>query len=176
MSDYPDTVHISEGTTMTFEPQVRIINVKGGADGERLRTPTHWHEDHDEIITIREGKLKVTIGGEVKVYTPEDGDAFIPRCVPHSLESFKGVSSVFTERTNPTNFDKKELFFRNMAALGGLSKHSDLLPAMQALYHGDTYPVYPIHLAWLEKAVVKVLGNYLAPMLGHRMKYTNLRK
>ena len=62
---------------------------------------THWHEYHDEIMAVREGKLKVTLGSEVKVCTPETGDVFIPKGVPHSLESFKGVSCVFTESTNP---------------------------------------------------------------------------
>ncbi|KAJ3736796.1 hypothetical protein DFJ43DRAFT_528556 [Lentinula guzmanii] len=177
MTDYPDTVDMLIGTSLTFEPQLRIVRVRGGADDEILRVPTHWHENHDEIVAVLEGKLKVTIGGKVTLCTPESGEAFIPRGVPHSMESLKGVSCVVTERTNPAKFDKKELFFRNMFALpGSLSQEGGLLPVMQIFYHGDIYPVFRVHLRWLEKAVVKVLGGYLAPLLGYRMKYKSLKK
>lgn len=86
----------------TFEPQVRIVKIRGAPDDEIFRVPSHWHEDHDEIMTIYEGRLKITLGGQTKVYTPESGEVFIPRGVPHSIESFKGEACVASERTNPT--------------------------------------------------------------------------
>ncbi|KAJ4475688.1 hypothetical protein J3R30DRAFT_3294175, partial [Lentinula aciculospora] len=155
-----------------------LVRIKGGADDDILQVPTHWHEFHDEIITVLEGKLKVTVGGKVKVCTSESGDAFIPRGVLHALESLRGVPCVFNEKTNPTDFsDTKELFFRNIFAfLGGPTSKIALLPVMQVCYHGDNYFAFPIHVAWLEKAFVTVLGGYVAPLLGHRLRYESLKK
>ncbi|KAH7870379.1 uncharacterized protein C8R40DRAFT_1268070 [Lentinula edodes] len=90
--DYPDSFELMEGVTMTFEPQVRIVKIRGAPDDDIFRVPSHWHEDHDEIMTIYEGRLKITLGGQTKVYTPESGEVFIPRGVPHSIESFTAYS------------------------------------------------------------------------------------
>ncbi|KIK51400.1 hypothetical protein GYMLUDRAFT_50556 [Collybiopsis luxurians FD-317 M1] len=177
MSDnYTETVDVSRGITITFEPQLRIISISGNEEDEVFHGPIHWHESHDEIITVREGKLKVTLGSVIKTYTPETGDAFIPRGVPHALESFRGVPCVFTERTNPTNFDTKEIFFRNAVALPGGFSGSSVFQVMQVFYYGDMFPVFPIHSKWLEKAFVIVLGGYIAPLLGYRVKYETLKK
>ncbi|KAJ3728466.1 hypothetical protein C8R42DRAFT_716392 [Lentinula raphanica] len=177
MADLPETVNVSDGITMTFEHQLRRIRIRGDADDEILNVPTHWHERHAEIITVIEGKLKVTLGGKVKICTPEDGGSFIPRGIPHALESLKGVPCVFTEETKPEEFsDTKELFFRNTFALpGGLAKARTLTLA-QVFYHGDTYIVLPIHVAWLEKALVTILGGYVAHWLGYRLIHESLRK
>ncbi|KAJ3897978.1 hypothetical protein F5879DRAFT_673014 [Lentinula edodes] len=107
--DYPDSFELMEGVTMTFEPQVRIVKIRGAPDDDIFRVPSHWHEDHDEIMTIYEGRLKITLGGQTKVYTPESGEVFIPRGVPHSIESFKGEACLASERTNPTEFGQKLL-------------------------------------------------------------------
>ncbi|KAJ3984494.1 hypothetical protein F5890DRAFT_1516510 [Lentinula detonsa] len=177
MVDYPDTVSVSNGTTMTFKLQTRLVKIRGGPDDEVLQVPTHWHEHHDEIITVLEGQLKVTIGGKIKMCTSEDGGSFIPRGVPHALESLKGVPCVFTEQTRPDDFsDRKELFFRNTFAFPGGPMKAGLLPLLQVCHHGDTYFVFPIHFAWLEKAFVQILGRYIAPLLGYRLKYETLKK
>lgn len=66
---------------------------------------------------------------------------------------------------------------------------------MQVFYHGDGYPAFPIHIALLEKAVrsfdlsysaynihtsfiqfVSILGGYIAPLLGYRLKYESLKQ
>ncbi|KAJ3886498.1 hypothetical protein GG344DRAFT_57324 [Lentinula edodes] len=174
--DYPDSLELMEGVTMTFEPQVRIVKIRGAPDDDIFRVPSHWHEDHDEIMTIYEGRLKITLGGQTKVYTPESGEVFLPRGVPHSIESFKGEACMASERTNPTEFDKKELFFRNLFAIPGGLASGGLVPMMQVFYHGDGYPAFPIHIALLEKAFVSVLGGYLAPLLGYRLKYESLKQ
>ncbi|KIK51409.1 hypothetical protein GYMLUDRAFT_252105 [Collybiopsis luxurians FD-317 M1] len=150
--DYPDAVNVASGITMTFEPQLRVVKISGKQEDDIFYVPTHWHEGHDEIIAVREGKLKVTLGSEVK-----------------------SVSCVFTESTNPKDFETKELFFRNLFAMpGGMS--ASLLPAMQVYYYGDIFPVFPIHSSWLEKAFVIVLGGYLAPLLGYHVRYKTLKK
>lgn len=75
--------------------------VRGDPDDDEFFVPAHWHEDHNEIITVLEGRLQVTLGSEMKIYTPESGAAFIPRGIAHSLRAFKGERCVVTEETNP---------------------------------------------------------------------------
>ncbi|KAJ3721287.1 hypothetical protein C8R42DRAFT_84611 [Lentinula raphanica] len=175
MPEYSDSFEFLKGVTLVLEPQLRIVKTRGGADDDIFKVPLHWHEDHDEIITVLEGRLKVTLGKETKVYTPESGEAFVPRGVPHALESFKGEPCVVTERTNPS-FDNKELFFRNILAIPGGLSSGGLIPMMQVFYYGDGYPVFPVHMPWLEKAFVKFFGGRLAPLLGHQLKYDSLKK
>lgn len=81
---------------------MRRFIVRAEADDEILVVPPHWHDEHDEIMRVWKGKLKVTLGSEVMICTPESGDIFIPRGIPHSLESLKGLPLVFTERTDPS--------------------------------------------------------------------------
>lgn len=94
--------HVTKLTQQNFEPQMRRFIIRGDINDEVFVVPPHWHDQHDEIMKIWEGKLKVTLGSEVMICTPETGDIFIPRGVPHSLESLKGEPVVFTERTNPS--------------------------------------------------------------------------
>jgi len=175
-SDYPDSISFGKGITLTFEGHLRRVDVRADEDDDVFIVPSHWHQDHDEVMRVLEGKIKMTLGNQVTICTPETGDVFIPRGVPHSFESFKGVPCVATERTEPLEFDKKELFFRNMGAIpGGIAK-GGLVQMMQIFYHGDGFPVFPVHVAWLEKAFVTILGGYVAPLLGYRVKYENLKK
>ncbi|KAK1216636.1 hypothetical protein PQX77_020756 [Marasmius sp. AFHP31] len=122
-------------------------------------------------MRVVEGQLRITLGSTSKVYTPADGEILIPRMTLHSLKSVEGVPTVVMERTVPKD-DEKELFFRNVFAAGGLS--GSVLPAMQAMYHGDTYPALPFHIPWVEKAFAALLGYYIAPLLGYQLKYTSL--
>jgi hypothetical protein len=88
--------------------------------------------------------------------------------------------------------DEKEIFFRNLLGEGSLQ--ANIFDLAQTCYNGDTRPAFPGHFTWLEKAVsrvsielavvlylahiwkfVIVLGGYIAPMLGYRLKY-ELRK
>ncbi|KAE9406549.1 hypothetical protein BT96DRAFT_934026 [Gymnopus androsaceus JB14] len=175
MSDYPDTVVVAQGVIMTFQDQIRTVTVSGRI-GESLSVPAHWHEKHDEVICVLEGQLSVTIGSEAKIYTPETGDAYIPKGVVHSIRSLEGIPCVYTEKTNPAHekeFDAKELFFRNAFS----RPRGGLLSVMQIFYHGDMFPVFPVvHSMWMEKAFVTLLGGYIAPCLGYRLKYTKLKK
>ena len=47
--------------------------------------------------------------------------------------------------------DEKELFFRNFLWRG--SPPTNFFEIMQAFYHGDGRPAFPIHIPWLESAV-----------------------
>ncbi|KAF5392781.1 hypothetical protein D9757_001018 [Collybiopsis confluens] len=149
-SDFPETMNFGKGMRMTFENNIRRVEVGGQEGDDIFYVPTHWHENHDEMICVLEGQLEVTLGKGVIICTPAKGDVVVPRGVPHSLKGIKGVACVFTERTNPGEFPAKELFFRNMFSLQG---QGGLLPVMLVFYAGDIFPVFPVHSVWLEKAV-----------------------
>ena len=68
---------------------------------EEFNVPAHWHERHDEIFHILEGRVEVRIGKEKRFYTPEDGEITIPRGVEHSLRVVKGEECILEEGTVP---------------------------------------------------------------------------
>ncbi|KIK51407.1 hypothetical protein GYMLUDRAFT_395251 [Collybiopsis luxurians FD-317 M1] len=41
---------------MTFKTHVRFVSISDNANPDILHVPAHWHENHDEIIAILEGK------------------------------------------------------------------------------------------------------------------------
>ncbi|ESK88669.1 hypothetical protein Moror_3072 [Moniliophthora roreri MCA 2997] len=174
----PESISIAKGVTMTFlknAEYVTRVTFTGDADCEGLFVPFHWHETHDEIMRIESGQIKIAMGSTpYKVYTPEDGEVFIPKGTPHSLMSVKGIPTVVMERTVPMD-GSKELFFRNLFAIRG-GPLGSLLPVMQVFYYGDGMPTFPIHIPWLEKAFVTLLGYYIAPLLGYQLKYPDLKK
>jgi len=43
----------------------------------------------------------MTLGSESKIYTPEDGEIFVPRGVVQILRMFKGEDLIFEEKTQP---------------------------------------------------------------------------
>ena len=63
--------------------------------------PAHWHEEHDELFRVLEGRLQVRLGAETKFYTAADGEIRIPTGVVHSLRVVKGEECIFEERTEP---------------------------------------------------------------------------
>ncbi|TFK32076.1 hypothetical protein BDQ12DRAFT_693091 [Crucibulum laeve] len=172
--ELPSTISIGKGMTMTFlrnEAYLTRVHITGAPDADKLYVPPHWHETHDEYIRVLSGQLEIVVGGQTKVYCPEDGEATIPKGVVHSLKSLKGIEVLFEERTNPKD-EEKELFFRNILVSGGMP--TNVLEVMHVFYHGDTVPALPGHVKWLEKAFVTILGAYIAPALGHKRKYPSL--
>lgn len=83
---------------------------------------------------------------------------------------------------------EKEVFFRNLLAQGSIQP-SNLFDLAQICYKGDMRLAFPGHFAWFEKAVsfsftrstaphqthvskfVVLLGGYIAPILGYRLKH-----
>jgi len=84
------------------------------------------------------------------------------------------------------------MFFRNLNHMmeGKEGLERSLFQATLIFYHGDLRPALPLHFPWLEKAVsdnqlshksaehscsglqfVIILGGYLAPLLGYKLKY-----
>ncbi len=66
---------------------------------EELYVAPHWHELHDEIFHVIEGRLEVLIGTDKRFYYPEDGQILIPKGTLHSLRIVKGEECVAEEGT-----------------------------------------------------------------------------
>ncbi|KAF9467682.1 hypothetical protein BDZ94DRAFT_1248771 [Collybia nuda] len=167
----PETIVFGKGMTMTFlrnEPYLTKTHISGAPDADVLYVPPHWHETHNEIICVLDGQMEITLGASVRLYGPHDGDVVIPKGAIHSLKTYKGVACTFQERTDPMD-GEKEVFFRNM--LGQGAPQSNILALAQTCYYGDTRPAFPGHFIWLEKVFVTLLGGYLAPLLGYRLKH-----
>ncbi|KAF8893020.1 hypothetical protein BD779DRAFT_1508385 [Infundibulicybe gibba] len=172
----PDTIAVGKGISMTFlrnQPYLARVEIGGGPDDDALVVPLHWHETHDEYIHVLEGRLEITLGSHIKSYDHHDGPVCIRKGVVHGLRSARGVRCVFEEKTEPMD-EHKEIFFRNLVRSG--KQATNVFEAMQVFYHGDTRPAFPIHIMWLEKMFVSVVGNFLAPMLGYERKLESLKK
>ncbi|KAF8902603.1 hypothetical protein CPB84DRAFT_1775781 [Gymnopilus junonius] len=162
--------------TWTFlrnEPYLARVQVAAITDGETLYVPPHWHEMHDELFRVIKGRLAVMIGKEWRDYVPEDGEIRIPKGVVHSLRGFKGEETIFEERTEPMD-PEKEIFFRNLLTDGKVP--TSFFYVMTVAYHGDMRPALPGHIKWLERGLVTLVGYYIAPLFGYRVKYEGYKK
>ncbi|KIJ69416.1 hypothetical protein HYDPIDRAFT_164960 [Hydnomerulius pinastri MD-312] len=169
-----NTISMGKGLSMTFlrnEPWISRVRIT--ADADQLKVPPHWHETHDEIFQVVQGKMKYMIDGVTKIYTPVDGVIRVPKGVIHSLESIRGVETVFEEKTTPMD-DEKELFFRNLFAPG--VKLNNLLHIFPTFYYGDAIPSLPGGFKWLDKLFAMILGGWLCPLLGYGRTWTSLKK
>ncbi|KAG6816786.1 hypothetical protein H0H87_002942 [Tephrocybe sp. NHM501043] len=174
-AEFPESLSLGKGATMTFlrnGPYIVLNHFSGEPDADTLYVPPHWHETHDEIIRVVKGKMEIRLGSSTREYTAEDGDVIIHKGVVHSLRTLKGIECTFYERTDPMD-NQKEIFFRNLLSTGQVP---GLLEAMVTFYHGDAYPALTGHVMWLEKLFVIVIGGYLAPLLGYKRLYEDLKK
>ncbi|KAF8893019.1 hypothetical protein BD779DRAFT_1670023 [Infundibulicybe gibba] len=172
----PETIPIGKGITMTFlrnQSYLTRVEIGDGPGDDVLVVPLHWHETHDEYIHILEGQLEITLGSHVKIYDHNDGPVCIRKGVVHGIKSIRGVRCIAEERTEPMD-EQKEILFRNL--MGSGKQATNVFEAMQAFYYGDIMPVFPIHVAWLERMFVSVVGNFLAPMLGYKRKIESLKR
>ncbi|KAF8153187.1 hypothetical protein B0H34DRAFT_95874 [Crassisporium funariophilum] len=173
---FSDVVDIGKGgSTMTFLKNEFLwtrFHVSASHD-EIFDVPAHWHETHDEYIRVVQGRLEVSIGTETRVYVPSDGEAHIPKGTVHSFRCFQREECIFDERGDPMD-GEKELFFRNTLARN--RPPSNFFEIMLICYYGDTRPAFPGHIQWLEKLFVTIFGGYLAPLLGYKLMYENLKK
>ncbi|KAF9470957.1 hypothetical protein BDN70DRAFT_617324 [Pholiota conissans] len=171
----PETIEVGNGLTMTFRssPTLVVLHATGAPGAERFVVPPHWHPNHGEYHRVLKGRLAITRGGVTQVVTPDDGELYTPAGVVHSMEGFEGEELILEERTDPVDPDKETLF-RNMFPDGKVEANP--LKVMQMFYqHGDSYPALPGGVHFLEKALVYVLGGCLAPALGYRPKFKNLK-
>jgi len=172
----PPIIKLAPGVTMTFlsnSSYLSRVHIEKGVE-EEFSVPAHWHEKHDEIFRILEGRIEARIGtNEKKFYVPGDGEIRIPKGVEHSLRVVKGEECIVEEGTLPMD-QEKELFFRNAFAGGRVC--GSFFGMMQIMYHGDGRPVLPLHIKWLENLLVTVVGFYLAPLLGYTLPIPNIKK
>lgn len=92
-------------TETTFDPSVP------GAIA--LEVPAHWHTSHDEILTLLEGQVDVTLGlgasAQVKRLKPSGEGVLVPRGIVHSIKAASGVRMVLREATTLGDSRDKEL-------------------------------------------------------------------
>jgi len=82
--------------------RVQIIGSQLNSTADDIGSvPPHWHDTHDEIHRVVKGRVQATLGSETRIYTPEDGEIFVPRGVVHSLKMFQGEDVIFEEKTKP---------------------------------------------------------------------------
>jgi mannose-6-phosphate isomerase-like protein (cupin superfamily) len=76
-----------------------------------LAVPSHWHELHDEVMTVLFGRMEFTVGGKTVTLGDDCADGrewFIPRGVAHGFTAIRGVGVSFRERTVPQGRFKGE--------------------------------------------------------------------
>ena len=56
------------------------------SDEEISPAPVHWHEMHDELFRVVQGRTQVRIGNETRIFVPEDGEVRIPKRTLHGLK------------------------------------------------------------------------------------------
>ncbi|KIJ66885.1 hypothetical protein HYDPIDRAFT_108831 [Hydnomerulius pinastri MD-312] len=96
---HSETISMGKGISMTLlhnEPWISRVEI--GPNADQLRVPPHIHEAYDETFRVVQGKMKYTIDGITKIYTPEDGVISVPKGVLHSFESIPGVEAAFEKQ------------------------------------------------------------------------------
>jgi hypothetical protein len=119
-------------------------------------------QNHDEVLEVKEGRMKFTVNGVEHILTPESGRLLIPRRHVHSGNSFPGEPAVVIEKTVP-NGELKALFFTDLFQEG---TPPGFLLAMRSYYEGDGYVPLPGNIRWLDELFINVLGfiaTFFAP-------------
>jgi hypothetical protein len=127
-------------------------------------------QNHDEVMEVKEGRMKFTVNGVEHILTPESGRLLIPRRHVHSGNSFPGEPAIVIEKTVP-NGELKALFFADLFQEG---TPPGFLLAMRSYYEGDGYVPLPGNMRWLDELFVNVLG-FIATFFAPK-KPSSLRK
>lgn len=59
------------------------------------------HKYHDEYMRVLEGRIEITLDGQKRIVTADDGEQLIRAPLVHGLRSFKGERLVMLEQTTP---------------------------------------------------------------------------
>ncbi|KAI5477412.1 hypothetical protein MNV49_006403 [Pseudohyphozyma bogoriensis] len=128
--------------------------------------PEHYHQTHDEYISVGSGRMIVTLDGVESELTPEKGEVFVKRGVRHTMRKVEGEELIFRERTGNEETDLNKLvFFRNVFPPNA---RFNMLEFFAASYKGDCYPSLPGHVSAFESFFVAVAGGWVAHYLGYR--------
>jgi quercetin dioxygenase-like cupin family protein len=73
----------------------------------------HFHAEHSEQLYCQSGRIRLTLGTEVKMVGKEDGVVEIPEWVPHRWEVLGDCNDeTIVWESNSPDPEFKELFFR----------------------------------------------------------------
>ncbi|KAI9162781.1 hypothetical protein HJFPF1_04373 [Paramyrothecium foliicola] len=122
---------------------------------EALEIPPHWHKNHQEYLSVVEGRVEITLDGRTTIMNAGDPAVLVPRRTVHSVKGFQGERLVFREKPDPAGI-YKALFFNDVFSKGGFG---GLWHTLRAFYDGDTYLALPLGSRILDEAFVTILGG-----------------
>ncbi|KAI1116548.1 hypothetical protein F5Y14DRAFT_407126 [Nemania sp. NC0429] len=133
---------------------------------EAFKVPPHWHKQHDELMTVVEGRAKITLNGKETIVKAGDAPVLVARRVVHSVETFVGERAVIQERPSPGG-DHKIMFFNDMFSEGPTPGFWHL---MRVFYDGDGYIVLPVPFRVVDQIFISVFGSIAHLFAGSRPK------
>jgi mannose-6-phosphate isomerase-like protein (cupin superfamily) len=97
----------SSWVTVTYTPPTTTTSDRESDPAKHtlLAVPAHWHEHHDEAMTVLSGKLKFFIDGHEHVLS-EGQELLIRRGTVHGFEVIRGVQASFRERALAAGWEK----------------------------------------------------------------------
>ncbi|KAI9709551.1 MAG: hypothetical protein M1820_003311 [Bogoriella megaspora] len=116
---------------------------------EALEIPPHWHMNHQEYLSVVEGRIEITLNGKITIVKAGDPAVLVPRRAVHSVKGFLGEKLVFREKADPTGL-YKALFFNDVFSNGGFG---GVLHTLRAFYDGDAYLALPFGSQLIDQAV-----------------------
>ncbi|KIM93742.1 hypothetical protein OIDMADRAFT_21493 [Oidiodendron maius Zn] len=122
---------------------------------EALEIPPHWHKNHQEFLSVIEGRVEITLDGKTTLMKAGDPAVLVPRRAVHSVKGFKGERLIFREKPDPAGI-YKALFFNDVFSKGGFG---GVWHTLRAFYDGDAYLALPLHSQLIDQAFVSVLGG-----------------
>ncbi|KAH8892924.1 hypothetical protein GQ53DRAFT_646362 [Thozetella sp. PMI_491] len=122
---------------------------------EALEIPSHWHKNHQEHLSVVEGRIEITLNGKTTVLKAGDPAVIVPRRAVHSIKGFKGEKLIFRERPDPAGI-YKALFFNDIFSGG---KFGSLWHILRAFYDGDAYLALPLGSQLIDQAFLNIFGG-----------------
>ncbi|KAI8938122.1 hypothetical protein NX059_005789 [Plenodomus lindquistii] len=131
----------------------------GAPDAKPLGVPQHWHNLHDEYMTVLAGSMEFCVDGKTTIVHAGDPVVEIPRRVVHGIKFLPNKRGVLKERTAPTG-EFKQKFFEDVFRAGGMGQK------LRAFADGDTYlPVPIVNSRWVDEWVMWVIGSVLGTLM-----------
>ncbi|CAI6080528.1 unnamed protein product [Clonostachys chloroleuca] len=122
---------------------------------EALEIPPHWHMNHQEYLSVVEGRVEITLNGKTTILNAGDPAVLVRRRDVHGVKGFKGESLIFREKPDPAGA-YKALFFNDVFSKGGFG---GVWHTLRAFYDGDAYLALPLGVQLIDQAFVFLLGG-----------------
>lgn len=133
----------------------------GKEDSDLLNVLEHWHQNHDEIMEVLEGRMKFLIDGNSVIVSAGDPPLIIPKGHVHGFMAFKGERVTIKESTRPSG-DFKALFFQDMFQLSTMPSFP---LALRVFSDWDTYISLPGGFKLLEYWFITIAGFIARPFV-----------